>query len=118
MFKIIPVLNPDGVTRGQWRFDTNGANLNRKYEDPTEEEHPAILACKNAVKEEHEKNNLKMYMDFHAHCSRRGCFIYGNSDENDIEKSVESKMIPKLMSMNSVNFDMMASNFEQSEKRQ
>ena len=34
VFKIVPMLNPDGVYRGYYRFDTNSQNLNRYYIDP------------------------------------------------------------------------------------
>ena len=73
------MLNPDGVARGYWRFDTLGQNLNRFYSDPTPEVHPTIWAAKNAVVEESRNGRLKMYVDFHAHCTKRGCFIFGNT---------------------------------------
>ena len=52
------MLNPDGVSRGYWRFDTMGVNLNRFYSDPKPELHPTIYAAKNAVVEEHDNKNL------------------------------------------------------------
>jgi len=49
-------------------------------------------------------------MDFHAHCSKRGCFVFGNQHE-DISMLTEAKLFPKLMSLNSVNFDFRRSVF-------
>jgi len=111
VFKIIPILNPDGVARGYWRFDTMGSNLNRCYKNPKPDLHPTILAAKNAVKMEHETGRLKLYVDFHAHCTNRGAFIFGNQLKN-LDQHYEGMMIPKLMSLNSVNFDFKECNFK------
>ena len=79
IFKIIPMLNPDGVARGYWRLDTLGLNLNRFYKEPTVKYHPTIFHTKKAVLETYAKGSLKLYVDFHAHCTKRGCFIFGNT---------------------------------------
>lgn len=31
IFKIIPTINPDGVARGYWKFDTLGQDLNECF---------------------------------------------------------------------------------------
>jgi len=49
VFKIIPSLNPDGVSRGYYRLDTLGQNLNRFYNDSTRKDQPTIWAAKKAI---------------------------------------------------------------------
>ncbi|CAM9301550.1 unnamed protein product, partial [Choristocarpus tenellus] len=82
VFKLVPLLNPDGVAAGHFRQDTNGNNLNRHYIDPDPVEHAPIFAAKSVVMHHAERpkgtGRLSAYLDLHAHASTRGCFIYGN----------------------------------------
>jgi hypothetical protein len=104
VLKIVPMLNPDGCDRGHWRCDTQGINLNRVYREPDPVWHPTIYGVKQAIAHEFSKGTLIIYTDFHAHAMKRGCFVFGNYFE-DKEKHIEQLLLPKLISLNSVNFD-------------
>ncbi|XP_030839190.1 cytosolic carboxypeptidase-like protein 5 isoform X4 [Strongylocentrotus purpuratus] len=53
VFKLVPLLNPDGVQRGYYRTDQRGVNLNRVYVNPDPELHPSIFAAKSVVQHHH-----------------------------------------------------------------
>lgn len=53
-------------------------NLNRFYLEPSAQNHPTIWAAKKAIVQQVD-NNLLMYVDFHAHASKRGGFMFGNN---------------------------------------
>lgn len=46
IFKIIPMMNPDGVILGNTRCSLAGLDLNRMWQDPTKEIHPVIYYVK------------------------------------------------------------------------
>ena len=105
VFKIIPILNPDGVYRGHYRMDQYGQNLNRYYLDPDLRKQPSIYAAKKLLHlyaSKYEK--LSFYLDLHAHASKRGCFIYGNVLDK-IEAQVQNQLFCKLIALNSAHFD-------------
>mmetsp|Transcript_33874 Transcript_33874/g.52761 ORF Transcript_33874/g.52761 Transcript_33874/m.52761 type:complete len:523 (+) Transcript_33874:439-2007(+) len=104
VFKIIPIINPDGVARGHYRADTQGLNLNRFYNSPDPKKHPTIWAVKEAVVHCNEKLKIKYFVDLHAHATKRGCFCYANALSNYSEQ-IENMLYPRLVALNCQHFD-------------
>lgn len=51
VFKILPMLNPDGVFLGNNRCNLIGQDLNRAWNVATEFSHPTILAARNMLRD-------------------------------------------------------------------
>lgn len=50
VFKVIPMLNPDGVVCGNYRCSLAGVDLNRVWNDPSRKLHPTVHAMKQMLK--------------------------------------------------------------------
>jgi len=68
VFKIIPIINPDGVYRGFFRSDQLGNNLNRFYINPSPTEQPTAYAIRKLYM--HLAPRVYCYIDLHGHTSK------------------------------------------------
>lgn len=46
VFKLVPMINPDGVYHGHYRMDLFGQNLNRFYINPDIQKQPSVFGVK------------------------------------------------------------------------
>ena len=66
VFKIIPMLNPDGVINGNYRTSMAGVDLNRRWDNPSSELHPTIYNTKVMIR------RLKKVIDVITVCDIHG----------------------------------------------
>ncbi|EQC38408.1 hypothetical protein SDRG_04119 [Saprolegnia diclina VS20] len=76
IFKIIPMLNPDGVVHGNYRCSLAGIDLNRRWSQPSELYHPTIYAAKKMIALMRQSRKVLLFCDFHGHSRKKNMFTY------------------------------------------
>lgn len=110
-FKIVPILNPDGVYNGYFRLDGGGVNLNRCYIAPERDRFPSVYAVKAYVEYLATVCPLQAYFDLHGHSSKRGCFLFGNALPPD--DLLETRVFTRLVHLNSSFFEYSECDFSE-----
>ncbi|KAG5685061.1 hypothetical protein PVAND_014262 [Polypedilum vanderplanki] len=77
IFKLVPMLNPDGVIVGNTRSSLTGRDLNRQYRTVIRETYPSIWNTKAMIKRLMEDCGVALYCDMHAHSRKHNIFAYG-----------------------------------------
>ena len=101
VFKIIPMLNPDGVINGNYRCGLAGVDLNRRWKNPSKNVHPTIHASKRLIKSLAKERDLELICDFHGHSRKKNIFTYGCNVSNTPETT---RIFPYLLSKISPHF--------------
>ncbi|XP_075472408.1 uncharacterized protein LOC142503696 isoform X3 [Ascaphus truei] len=112
VFKIAPMLNPDGVYLGNYRCSLMGFDLNRHWQDPSPWAHPTLYGVKQLIVEMHksQKTSLEFYIDIHAHSTMMNGFMYGNIFEQE-ELFQRQAVFPKLLCQNAEDFSFSSTSF-------
>lgn len=77
VFKIVPMMNPDGVINGNYRCGLAGVDLNRRWKKPSPKLHPTVYHCKKLIKSFASERKIELICDFHGHSRRKNIFAYG-----------------------------------------
>ena len=96
VFKIVPILNPDGVYHGHFRKDRFIQNLKRFYKRPCKNKQPTCFAIRNLMTNFSDTSRMIFFSDFHAHSGLRNCFVYGN--HCNYVRQVEARVFTKIYS--------------------
>ena len=79
IFKVVPMMNPDGVILGNFRTGLGGKDLNREFHNPDKLLFPTACSLKSLVtslKKDFGENVLG-FIDLHGHSVKKNIFIYG-----------------------------------------
>ncbi|KAK4886667.1 hypothetical protein RN001_002938 [Aquatica leii] len=103
IFKIVPMLNPDGVIVGNTRCSLTGRDLNRQYRTVIRETYPSIWYTKLMIKRMLDECGVAMYCDLHAHSRKHSIFIYGCENRRGLDKRLEEQVFPLMLHKNAAD---------------
>uniref|UniRef100_A0A8C4JIH3 tubulin-glutamate carboxypeptidase n=1 Tax=Dromaius novaehollandiae TaxID=8790 RepID=A0A8C4JIH3_DRONO len=110
IFKIVPMLNPDGVINGNLRCSLSGDDLNRQWLTPSSQLHPTIYHTKGLLYYLRSIGRTPLvFCDYHGHSQKKNVFLYGCSiketlwqagcmvDTAVITEDVGYRTLPKIL---------------------
>ncbi|XP_043290311.1 cytosolic carboxypeptidase 4 isoform X2 [Cervus canadensis] len=124
IFKIIPMLNPDGVINGNHRCSLRGEDLNRQWLSPSARLQPTIYHAKGLL---HYLGSVGrspvVFCDFHGHSQKKNVFLYGCSIKetlwqaestvgtSNLLEDVSYRTLPKILDKLAPAFTMSSCSF-------
>ncbi|XP_036954901.1 cytosolic carboxypeptidase 1 isoform X1 [Acanthopagrus latus] len=124
IFKIVPMLNPDGVVNGNHRCSLSGEDLNRQWQNPNPELHPTIYHTKSLLQYlVHMQRTPLVFCDYHGHSRKKNVFMYGCSvketvwqsnitaTSSDLQEDLGYRTLPKILSQIAPAFSMGSCSF-------
>ncbi|XP_054242758.1 cytosolic carboxypeptidase 3 [Indicator indicator] len=99
VFKVVPMLNPDGVIVGNHRCSLTGQDLNRKYRSKRKKSYPSVWYTRSMIKRVMEERDVFLYCDIHGHNKKQNVFMYGcESKQHSKAPHMHPRGFPLLLS--------------------
>uniref|UniRef100_UPI00398EF28F cytosolic carboxypeptidase 1 isoform X2 n=1 Tax=Pristiophorus japonicus TaxID=55135 RepID=UPI00398EF28F len=124
IFKIVPMLNPDGVINGSHRCSLSGEDLNRQWLTPNPELHPTIYHTKGLLQYLASIQRTPLvFCDYHGHSRKKNVFMYGCSIKEtvwqtdvsasscDLQEDLGYRTLPKVLNQIAPAFCMSSCSF-------
>eukprot|EP00762_Andalucia_godoyi_P005871 ANDGO_06994.mRNA.1 Cytosolic carboxypeptidase NnaD len=114
VFKIVPMLNPDGVVCGNTRCNILGYDLNRQYSQPRKRlatTCPTVAALKDLIAQFQTEREVVMYCDLHGHSRKLNTFIYGCDNDPNSSIHFHERVFPRILADVSDLFSFESSSF-------
>ncbi|KAJ3163169.1 Cytosolic carboxypeptidase 1 [Geranomyces michiganensis] len=113
VFKVVPMLNPDGVVNGSHRCSLAGVDLNRQWKTPDAGRVPTIAAIKALWKHVIESGRkVLLTCDFHGHSRRKNVFLFGCENAPGSPHETLERTFPTLLAQVSPTFSLPGSRFD------
>ncbi|GBP61811.1 Cytosolic carboxypeptidase Nna1 [Eumeta japonica] len=103
IFKLVPMLNPDGVIVGNNRCSLTGKDLNRQYRTVIRETYPPVWHTKVMIRRLQEECGVAMYVDLHAHSRKHNVFIYGCESRRNSDRRLQEQVFPLMLHKNAAD---------------
>ncbi|XP_055458081.1 cytosolic carboxypeptidase 3 isoform X1 [Psammomys obesus] len=106
IFKVVPMLNPDGVIVGNYRCSLAGRDLNRNYTSLLKESFPSVWYTRNMIHRLMEKREVILYCDLHGHSRKQNIFMYGCDGSHRSKAKglyLQQRIFPLMLSKNCPN---------------
>ncbi|XP_064369569.1 cytosolic carboxypeptidase 2 [Dromaius novaehollandiae] len=101
IFKVVPMLNPDGVVVGNSRCSLAGRDLNRAYRTVLKDSFPCVWHTRAMVERVLAEREILLYCDFHGHSRKNNVFMYGCSGSGaSAMPRLHERIFPLMLSKN------------------